>query len=120
MFYVNEDFWPLNTTLYVCDFKGGNPRFISYMLQTIDFHTFVDKAAVPGINRNHVHQAPVVAPSIDVQNRFADTLQPLWERKQLNDTESASLTALRDALLLKLLSGEIRVKEAAKLTGAAS
>ena len=30
VFYVEEDFWPLNTTLYVCDFKGNDPRFISY------------------------------------------------------------------------------------------
>jgi type I restriction enzyme S subunit len=26
VFYVSEDFWPLNTTLYVCDFKGNGPR----------------------------------------------------------------------------------------------
>lgn len=28
--YVTEDYWPLNTALYVRDFKGNDPRFVSY------------------------------------------------------------------------------------------
>jgi type I restriction enzyme S subunit len=52
VFYINEDFWPLNTTLYVRDFKGNDPRFVSYFLRGIDFFAYSDKAAVPGLNRN--------------------------------------------------------------------
>ncbi len=47
VFYIDQDFWPLNTTLYVCDFKGNHPRFISYLLKTIDYLAYSDKAAVP-------------------------------------------------------------------------
>jgi len=32
VFYVESDFWPLNTTLYVRDFKGNDPKFIHYFL----------------------------------------------------------------------------------------
>src|SRR5437879_1085790 len=39
VFFVSEDFWPHNTTLYVRDFHGNDPKFISYLLRTIDFHT---------------------------------------------------------------------------------
>src|SRR5437867_3338647 len=59
VFYLEEDFWPLNTTLYVKDFKGNHPRFISYFLKTVDFRVFSDKAAVPGVNRNHLHELTV-------------------------------------------------------------
>jgi restriction endonuclease S subunit len=38
VFYIPEDFWPLNTTLYVRDFKGNDPRFISYFLRSISSH----------------------------------------------------------------------------------
>src|SRR4051812_5449584 len=55
VFYIREDFWPLNTTLYVRDFKGNDPRFISYLLRGVDFLAYSDKAAVPGLNRNHLH-----------------------------------------------------------------
>ena len=57
VFFVPSDFWPLNTTLYVRNFRGNDPRFISYFLRGIDFSAFSDKAAVPGLNRNHLHQA---------------------------------------------------------------
>lgn len=49
VFYIDGDFWPLNTTLYVCDFKGSDPRFISYFLRTLDFQAYSDKGAVPGV-----------------------------------------------------------------------
>ena len=48
VYYVEDDFWPLNTTLYVHDFRGNDPRFISFFLGGIDFHAYSDKAAVPG------------------------------------------------------------------------
>ena len=37
VFFVPSDFWPLNTTLYVRDFKGNDPRFVSYFLRGLDF-----------------------------------------------------------------------------------
>ena len=46
VFFVPNDFWPLNTTLYVRDFKGNDPRFISYFLRGLDFFAYSDKAAV--------------------------------------------------------------------------
>jgi type I restriction enzyme S subunit len=60
---MREDFWPLNTTLYVKDFKGNDPRYISYLLRTIDFLAHSDKSRVPGVNRNHLHMAPVRVPT---------------------------------------------------------
>jgi len=62
VFFIGQDFWPLNTTLYVRDFKGNDPRFIHYFLQCIDFRAYSDKAAVPGANRNDLHRAKVNLP----------------------------------------------------------
>lgn len=55
VFYITEDFWPLNTALYVQDFKGNDPRFASYFLKTVLRGISSDKAAVPGVNRNDLH-----------------------------------------------------------------
>jgi type I restriction enzyme, S subunit len=33
VFFVEEPYWPLNTALYVVDFKGNDPRFVSYLLR---------------------------------------------------------------------------------------
>ncbi|WP_200900312.1 restriction endonuclease subunit S [Rubrobacter aplysinae] len=35
VFYIADNFWPLNTTLYVRDFKGNDPRFVSYFLRLL-------------------------------------------------------------------------------------
>jgi type I restriction enzyme, S subunit len=118
VFYVEEDFWPLNTTLYVRDFKGNSPRYCYFLLETINFDTYSDKAAVPGINRNHVHREPVVIPPLTVQNRFDDLIQPLWQRRSAAGAQSRTLAELRDALLPRLLSGELRVKDAEKIAEA--
>jgi len=59
VYYIAEDCWPLNTALYVKDFKGNRPRFIYYYLQSILKGMQSDKAAVPGVNRNDLHARKV-------------------------------------------------------------
>ena len=59
VFFITDDFWPLNTSLYVQDFKGNDPRFSAYFLESILGNTNSDKAAVPGVNRNDLHALPV-------------------------------------------------------------
>jgi type I restriction enzyme S subunit len=99
VFYIKEDFWPLNTTLYVQDFKGNDPRFISYFLRSLDFLAYSDKAAVPGLNRNHLHQAQVNIP-IDVseQRAIAHILGTLDDRIELNRRMSETLEEMARAL----------------------
>lgn len=59
VFFIAEDFWPLNTSLYVQDFKGNDPRFSAYFLKSVLKETHSDKAAVPGVNRNDLHALTV-------------------------------------------------------------
>ena len=59
VFFIKEDFWPLNTSLYVQDFRGNDPRFAAYFLQSVLAKTNSDKAAVPGVNRNDLHARTV-------------------------------------------------------------
>lgn len=98
VFYVSQDFWPLNTTLYVQDFKGNDPRFVSYMLRTVDFHQFSDKAAVPGVNRNHLHTASIRLPPLAEQVRISQVLQSLDDRIDLLRQANATLESIAQAL----------------------
>lgn len=99
VFYIEEDFWPLNTTLYVRDFKGNDPRFISYFLRGLDFLAYSDKAAVPGLNRNHLHQARVVVPTdVAEQRAIAHILGTLDDKIELNRRMSETLEAMARVL----------------------
>lgn len=96
--FAENHFWPLNTTLYVEDFKGNSPRFIYYLLQTIDFHKYNDKAAVPGINRNHLHLADIRLPSLTEQESIANILQTIDDRIDLLSKNIAVLEHIAQAL----------------------
>ena len=98
VFHIVEDFWPLNTALYVRDFKGNDVRFISYLLQTLDFSAYSDKAAVPGVNRNHLHMASVRVPGIKEQQAIAHILGTLDDKIELNRHMNETLEGIAAAL----------------------
>jgi type I restriction enzyme S subunit len=98
VFYIEKDFWPLNTTLYVKDFKGNDPRFISYLLQTIDYLSCSDKSSVPGVNRNDLHQITVAVPNISEQQTIARILETLDAKVALNCSINETLEAMARAI----------------------
>ena len=94
-----NDFWPLNTALYVRDFKGNDPLFISYFLRSLDFSNCSDKAAVPGLNRNHLHEEIVRIPgTVSEQRAIAHILGTLDDKIELNRRMNARLEAMARAL----------------------
>lgn len=72
--YVEGDYWPLNTALYVEDFKGNHPRYVAYLLMTLELGTQNAAGAVPGVNRNALHQLMVQVPDVAEQIRIASVL----------------------------------------------
>ena len=98
VYFTEVDFWPLNTTLYVEDFRGNDPRFIYYLLKTVDFFKYSDKAAVPGVNRNHLHTAEVFVPNLTTQRLIATFLGCIDDRIGLLHETNATLEAIAQAL----------------------
>ncbi|MFO0450256.1 MAG: restriction endonuclease subunit S [Pseudomonadota bacterium] len=99
VFYIEQGFWPLNTTLYVRNFKGNDPRFISYFMRSLDFLAYSDKAAVPGVNRNHLHQARVVVPTdVGEQRAIAHILGTLDDKIELSRQMNETLEAMARTL----------------------
>jgi type I restriction enzyme, S subunit len=96
--YITQDYWPLNTSLYVRDFKGNDPRFISYFLRTLDFGAYSDKAAVPGLNRNDLHTAVVRVPGVAEQRVIAHILGTLDDKIELNRRTNGTVEAIARAL----------------------
>jgi len=64
VFFIEEDFWPLNTVLYVKEFHGNDPRFIFHLLKKFDLQRFASGAGVPTLNRNFVHSELVSVPPL--------------------------------------------------------
>ncbi|WP_299374912.1 restriction endonuclease subunit S [uncultured Tateyamaria sp.] len=98
VFFSESDFWPLNTALYVRDFKGNDPKFCYYFLQTLDWEKFNDKSGVPGVNRNDAHQEAVVLPPLPEQREIAGILGALDDKIEANRKASACLEEMARAL----------------------
>lgn len=72
--YVDHDYWPLNTALYVKDFHGNYPRFIFYLLQQLNLKQYGTGTGVPTLNRNIVHKVHVSVPPVSEQRRIVAIL----------------------------------------------
>lgn len=72
--YIEGDYWPLNTALYVEDFKGNHPRYVAYLLMTLELGSQNAAGAVPGVNRNTLHQMMVCVPDKGTQTRIVEVL----------------------------------------------
>ncbi|WP_211248790.1 restriction endonuclease subunit S [Thiothrix lacustris] len=75
VFFIEENYWPLNTVLYVKDFHGNDERFVYYLLKRFDLNKYATGAGVPTLNRNHVHDEIVAIPeSKEEQTRIVAIL----------------------------------------------
>jgi type I restriction enzyme S subunit len=109
VFLVEEDFWPLNTTLFVKDFKGNDPLFISFLLRTIDFQPHSGKSGVPGVNRNDLHALAVGIPPVAEQCAIASALSDVDALIAALDKLIAKKRAVKTAAMQQLLTGKQRL-----------
>jgi type I restriction enzyme S subunit len=95
--WVTEPFWPLNTSLWVKDFKGNDERFVACLLRTVAVDGSA-ASAVPGVNRNHLHKLPVSVPSLTTQRRIAAVLTAFDELIEINERRIELLEDLARSL----------------------
>lgn len=72
--YTRLPYWPLNTTLYVTDFKGNDPRFVYYVLDSIDFSSLNSGGAIPSLNRNYLGSIEVPDLPLQTQRKIVAIL----------------------------------------------
>lgn len=109
--YISEDFWPLNTALWVKEFVSVSPLFAFHLLSRIDFSSVAGGAAVPTLNRNHVHAMKVVIPAEYVIEAFDTAVMPLRKLVRNLELKNIRLREIRNLLLPKLISGELDVSK---------
>jgi type I restriction enzyme S subunit len=104
--YVDTDYWPLNTTLYVVDFKGNIPKFVALVLETLKLENYAGGSTVPSLDRNVLSHVPVPCPNIEEQKRVVELIQSFDENVAKTGLVIAEVRNLRSGLLSDLLNGE--------------
>jgi type I restriction enzyme S subunit len=105
--------------------SSNYPRWLCYFAvhqHLEDFrHIAAGKATTMGhIQRHHLSDAKIVVPPAPVPGEIDQHIAPLFESLWKRQVESRTLGSLRDVLLPKLISGELRVKDAERFASAVS
>lgn len=74
VFFVQSNYWPHDTTLWVKDFHGNYPKYAFYFLKTMGFEQYDCGASNPTLNRNHIHAIPIDFPPVCTQHKIAGIL----------------------------------------------
>ncbi|AXD45099.1 restriction endonuclease subunit S [Salmonella enterica] len=111
VFLILEDFWPLNTTLWVKELKHATPCYGYEVLKMIDFSSFNGGSAVPTLNRNHIHNLDYLLPPRNLIEKFELFSMSLHRRVHEFQKQTQTLISLRDTLLPKLISGELSLED---------
>ncbi len=107
VYYIDRDYWPLNTALYVTDFKGHDPVMVFHLLRFQLKGIITEKAAIPGVDRNVLHSMCVIWPPHKLQSAFVDVVRDCQDQVSVLRQMNQKLTEARDLLLPRLMSGEI-------------
>ncbi len=105
--YVPGDFWPLNTTLWVKNFKLVGPLFAHNLLSGMKLEQYNGGAAVPTLNRNDIHRIEVLCPPRNVLNHFDEYMSSLYYQIEISERIVKSLAKARDILLPRLMRGDV-------------
>ena len=107
--WVHCDFFPIDTTFFVVP-RGTNQSmiFLFFTLANQDLSLISADSAVPGLNRNLAYMTLLTIPDKTVIEKFSNYVNTIFFRRHKLEEETRILTALRDVLLPKLVSGEIR------------
>ncbi len=108
---VLEGHWPLNTSLWVKEFKNCTAHYAYYLLDGIGLERFNSGASVPTLNRNDVHGNPVIAPPTCLIEKFESIASANHKQIHLLKCKNENLKQQRDMLLPKLISGQIKLKD---------
>jgi type I restriction enzyme, S subunit len=118
--FSNTPFFVIDTAFFVKPRVDVNLRWAYYELMRQDINSMDSGSAIPSTSREDFYGLSVIFPSPAVQRQFSNLCDPFWSRQQQNHSQSEALAALRDALLPKLISGELRVSDAERFVAEAT
>lgn len=108
--FVEQNFWPHNTSLWVTSFKGNDPKFIYYLFTRIGLERFATGSGVPTLNRNDVHAFKVgMPPTKAEQTAIATLLTDMDAELAALESKLAKARQIKQGMMQELLTGRIRL-----------
>ena len=108
--YIEDDYWPHNTSLWVTEFKGNVPRFVYYLYRHLDLERFATGSGVPTLNRNDVHAHRMLLPLMaGEQQAITAVLSDMDAEIAALERRRDKTRALKQGMMQELLTGRTRL-----------
>ena len=109
--YVNQPFWSVDTMFYTEMKQANVAKFVYHYVKSKDLASMNAGSAVPSMTTAILNAMELRIPSKEALLQFENSVAPMYEMINKNEDQSRKLAELRDALLPKLMSGEVDVSE---------
>ena len=109
--YVNQPFWSVDTMFYTEMRLPNVAKFVYHFVKAKNLASMNAGSAVPSMTTDILNAMKVVIPSTSALAEFESLVDPMYRAMQENNIQSSKLSELRDALLPRLMSGEIDVSD---------
>ena len=107
--YITGEYWPLNTALWVKEFRRVTPLFALFLMREMDLKQYNGGVSVPTLDRKTVHRTEILIPSRGLLTSFDEFAESVFQQVNILAAQVERLRAARDLLLPRLMSGEIAV-----------
>lgn len=108
--FIESDFWPHNTSLWVTSFNKNSPKFVFYLYGHIGLERFATGSGVPTLNRNDVHDFRAYVPTdTEEQIAIATTLSDIDIEIVELERKLEKVRRIKRGMMQELLTGRIRL-----------
>lgn len=107
--FVEQHYWPHNTSLWVTDFHGNYEKYVYYLFNRINWNAFNSGSGVPTLNRNDVHEIEVALPPLTEQISIATALSDIDALIANLEKLIAKKKAIKQGAMQELLTGKRRL-----------
>ncbi len=105
-------FWASDNVLVLSPEESRNFHFCFHWLKSIDVHSLNRGSTQPLLTQKDLGKQQHVIPTEAVLNTFAAIAEVLYDAIRENSEQAQTLATLRDTLLPRLISGQLRLPEA--------
>ncbi len=117
VFRITTPCWPSDNTLVAMARNDAAYEFLYFQLQHIDYLSLNRGSTQPLLTQTDLKSQRFVIPHENLMEQFHKVVGSVFERIDASQNESRTLAALRDTLLPKLISGELRLPDAERIIG---
>lgn len=107
--YVSQPFWSVDTMFYTEMRLPNVAKYVYHFVKSKDLTSMNAGSAVPSMTTAILNAMEVVIPTDSALKAFEEIVSPMYNEIQKNDEQSRTLCSIRDALLPRLMSGEIDI-----------